>query len=174
MKQYRGLPERSARLSGLPAYVRLSRLVIEMSGSTSNSRRMKLAPMNPQPPVTSMRLIDNPMPIPVAAYKVIPFHEIRYGNQPRIIPASRLVPERGFRNGDRVVSSLPSPSHRRRHRDGRWPRPQQHRHRGYEAMMKHLARDPRQDDRPAREEQRRSVLPREAWLDCRRYLPRPA
>ncbi len=46
------------------------------------------------------------MPIPVAAYNVIPLHEIRYGNQPRIIPASRLVAERGFRNRTVIEWSL--------------------------------------------------------------------
>jgi len=48
---------RSARFSGFPAYVSLSRLMIDSSGYVANSCRMKFDPMNPQPPVTRIRFM---------------------------------------------------------------------------------------------------------------------
>jgi hypothetical protein len=66
------MPTRSVRLSGLPAYVRASRFVIQMLGSDSNSRWMKLAPMNPQPPVTRILLIEVDITFLLAARESYP------------------------------------------------------------------------------------------------------
>src|SRR3974390_565389 len=52
---YRGFSARSERLSGLPAWVSLSKLMTSTSWRLVKSSRMKFDPMKPAPPVTNTR-----------------------------------------------------------------------------------------------------------------------